>query len=89
MSDNVRYHSDVPSLARLRCFVHPCTKLAGLLRKSLRNIALKLQVHLTLSALQASAYIMSDICNIYILYVKCIVYGGMIFYRYMGHIAEV
>ena len=30
------------------------------LRKSLTNISIKLQVHLTLSALQAAAYIMSD-----------------------------
>ena len=34
--------------------------IAGVLRKSLRTIAIELQVHLTLSVLQAAAYIMSD-----------------------------
>ena len=39
---------------------HPCLWIAGVLRKSLRTITIELQVHLTLSALQAPAYIMSD-----------------------------
>ena len=34
--------------------------IAGVLRKSLRTIAIELQVHLTLSVLQAAAYIMAD-----------------------------
>ena len=39
---------------------HQCLLIAGVLRKSLRTIAIELQVHLTLSVLQAAAYIMSD-----------------------------